>query len=120
MRSTQGQAVRESEGSDLEAGATSALRIVETFRFLSERQQRIAFGTAQPAARMLAEKEHHEGEDQAEADGKSKRNDGHGGTGWVLRGEIEVLTLATRAATGSAGLVRRCADFASLRVANAK
>src|SRR6476620_5656988 len=45
--------------------------------FLCERQQRITLGTANPAARVLAKEEHHKGENQTEADGERKRDDGH-------------------------------------------
>ena len=47
--------------------------------FLRERQQRITFGAAHPAAGVFAEKEHHKGENQTEADGESEWDNRHGG-----------------------------------------
>jgi hypothetical protein len=50
--------------------------------FLRERQQRIAFGAAHGPTRVLAEEENDESENEAETDGESERDDGHGGR-WV-------------------------------------
>ena len=43
--------------------------------FVCEGEQRIAFGTTEPATRLLAQEEHHESEDQAETDRKSEWDD---------------------------------------------
>lgn len=51
----------------------------KTGSFLRERQQRIAFGAAHAAPRVLAEEEDDESEDQTEADREGEWNDGHGG-----------------------------------------
>ena len=47
--------------------------------FLRERQQRITFGAAHPAPGVFTEKEHQKGENQAEADGESERDNRHDG-----------------------------------------
>jgi len=48
-----------------------------TGRLISERQQRLALGTGEAAARILTQKKEHKGEDEAETDGEGERNDGH-------------------------------------------
>jgi len=53
----------------------------QTGRFLGQRQERVPFGPAAAAARMLAEKESDEDEHQHQAKGKGERNNGHR---WIL------------------------------------
>jgi hypothetical protein len=66
------------------AGMAVGGRIVGRWRvrkagfFLRERQQRIALGAAYTPPRVLAQKENHEGEDQAKADRESEWDDSHG------------------------------------------
>jgi hypothetical protein len=50
----------------------------DTRQFIGERQQRITFGAAHPAASVLAEEEHQKSEYEAEADRESEWDDGHG------------------------------------------
>ena len=47
----------------------------QTRRLIGERQQRLTLRTGETAARMLAEKKQHKGEDQTKADGEGERDD---------------------------------------------
>ena len=55
------------------------VRVRKAWRFVCEGEQRIAFGTTEPTARLLAQEEHHESEDQTETDRDGEWDDGHGG-----------------------------------------
>ena len=46
-------------------------------RFFGKREQRIMLCATDCPARMFAEKENYKGEDEAETDRESKRDDGH-------------------------------------------
>ncbi len=45
--------------------------------FICQREQCLAFGTAEAVTRMLSEKKHHKSENQAEADCKGEWYNGH-------------------------------------------
>ena len=72
------------------------MRVRKAWSFVCEGEQRIAFGTTERAARLLAQKKHHEGENETETDCEGERDDGHGG--WLGC----ALMIGLRERTGSA------------------
>jgi hypothetical protein len=82
---------------------------LELGNFFRQRQERVAFGAAYAASRVLAQKKEDEGENEAEADGESEGNDGHGS--WAVRGDGSGLIFCGLARTGRADLRHSAARF---------
>lgn len=63
-------------------------RVRKAVSLVSEREQRVALSAAETTARMFAEEEDDESEDQAEADREGEWDDGHGRKGeWAVSWE---------------------------------
>jgi hypothetical protein len=50
----------------------------QTWNFIGQRQEGLAFRTGEAAPRMFTQEKKHKSENQTETDGEGERNDGHG------------------------------------------
>jgi hypothetical protein len=91
-----------------------SLRRYDAGLFLSQGQERVVLRAAEVALRLLTQEKNNKGENEAQADGESERDDSHGGgIETVEESELRMpSSIAALTAAGFAAIGEACALFA--------